>query len=241
MDFQVKTDRFQGPLDLLLQLIEKRKLLINDISLAQVTDDFIAYIRNQEAFPVGESAQFILIASTLLLIKSKSLLPNLELTTEEQGNIEDLERRLKLYARIKELSLHIKERFGTNVIFPKGEVKNTLVVFAPTGEITAQNFLEAVKRVLQNLPKKEQVPKAVVKKVISLEEMIGSLTERVKSAMKMSFKDFSGLGKQEKVHVVVSFLALLELVKQGMIDVVQEGHFNDIHMETQEIGVPRYN
>src|SRR3989344_7803810 len=117
MSYHVKTDNFQGPLDLLLSQIEKRKLPINEISLSKVTDDFISYIEGEEKFPIALSAHFILIASTLLLIKSKSLLPTLELSGEEQGNIEDLERRLKELKRIKELSLHVAKRFGKEMLF----------------------------------------------------------------------------------------------------------------------------
>ena len=81
--FQIKTEAFEGPLDLLLALIEKRKLFISDISLAEVADDFIEYIKTFDEFPVDMTANFILIASTLLLIKSKSLLPSMTLTSEE--------------------------------------------------------------------------------------------------------------------------------------------------------------
>ena len=81
--FKIKTEAFEGPLDLLLNLIEKRKLFINDISISKVADDYIAYIKNLNKFPIRESANFILIASTLLLIKSISLLPNLHLSEEE--------------------------------------------------------------------------------------------------------------------------------------------------------------
>ncbi|MDE2172553.1 MAG: segregation/condensation protein A, partial [Patescibacteria group bacterium] len=102
MTFTVKTQTFEGPLDLLLDLIEKRKFFISDISLAKVTDDFITHIKQFENMPMGESAHFILVASTLLLIKSKSLLPELALSVEEQGDIRDLETRLKIYKRIKE-------------------------------------------------------------------------------------------------------------------------------------------
>ncbi len=72
--FTIKTDKFQGPLDVLLDLIEKRKLHINEISLAKIADDYVSHVNNLGQFPIAESAQFILIASTLLLIKSKSLL-----------------------------------------------------------------------------------------------------------------------------------------------------------------------
>src|SRR3989344_4683582 len=111
MSFTIKQQHFEGPLDVLLDLIEKRKFFINDISLAKVADDYLAYIKALEKFPLADSANFVLVASTLVLIKSKSLLPNLELTTEEQGDIADLERRLVLYRRMKELSLGVKERF----------------------------------------------------------------------------------------------------------------------------------
>src|SRR5210317_1605912 len=91
--FQIKTEVFEGPLDLLLQLVEKRKLFINDVSLAKVTEDYIDYVNAVERFPMADAAQFILIASTLLLLKSKSLLPSISLTDEEEESIENLERR----------------------------------------------------------------------------------------------------------------------------------------------------
>ena len=69
--YTVKTAVFEGPLDLLLELVTKRKLFVNDVSLSQVTDDFISYIDKHEEFPIGESAEFIVIASTLMLIKSR--------------------------------------------------------------------------------------------------------------------------------------------------------------------------
>lgn len=241
--FHIKTQVFEGPLDLLLSLIEKRKLLINDVSLSQVTDDFIAHIKQEQNFPLSDSANFILIASTLMLIKSKSLLPTLELSQEEQTSIEDLNKRLQLYQKIKELSRHVEERFGKHMIYPKRETKHIKPVFSPEEGMTVPGLLTAIREVLKNLPKKELLPKAIVRKVISLEEMIVSLTERIQSNLRMSFKEFSGAhNKTERVHIIVSFLAMLELVKQGIIDVNQEAQFGDIHMETQgDVGVPRYN
>src|SRR3990167_5690510 len=106
--YTVRTQVFEGPLDLLLELVTKRKLFVNDVSLAQVTDDFIRYIDERGEIPLGESAEFILVASTLMLIKSRSLLPMLELTEEEEESIHDLENRLALYARTKELAVELK-------------------------------------------------------------------------------------------------------------------------------------
>jgi len=240
MTFVVKQLQFEGPLDLLLTLIEKRKLFINDISLAKVTDDFIDHIKSFEQFPIGESANFILIASTLLLIKSRSLLPALSLTEEEQGSIEDLETRLKIYQRIKEASVHIKEMFGKDILFTPSQSRPAVTVFSPDKNMTAPNIFQAICDVIKNLPKKEILPKAIVRKVISLEETITHLTNRIKNSLRMSFKEYSNVGKEEKVNIIVSFLAMLELVKQGVIHVTQEKTFDDIHMETQEVGVPRY-
>ncbi len=244
LGYKVALAQYQGPLDILLNLIEKRKLFINEISLAKIADDYIAYVGSLGSFPIAESAQFILIASTLLLIKSKSLLPTLDLTSEEEASVHDLEHRLKLYKQIRDLSKHVKDRFGKNIIFERIPPKTIDPVFSPDESMTIPNFVAAIKNVLQNLPKKEAIPKAVIKKVISLEEMIGSLTVRVQRSLRMSFKEFSkshgGEGKEHKVNVIVSFLAMLELVKQGIVDVSQEKDFEDIHIETQQLGVPRY-
>ncbi len=240
-EYLVKTHIFEGPLDTLLSLIEKRKLFINDISLAQVADDYIAYIKSLTEFPIADSAHFILIASTLVLIKSKSLLPQLSLTEEEQHSIEDLEDRLKQYQKFKALAVHLRERFGIHTEYLRLPSKEKIVVFAPDSNTTVARISETIKTLILQIPKKELVPKAVVQKVISLEEMMANLSTRITTAMKMSFKDFSGHGgKAEKVMVIVSFLAMLELVKQGIIAVRQDRDFHDIEMETQMTGTPRY-
>ena len=243
-DFTVKTPVFEGPLEVLLGMIEKRKLFIGDIALAQVADDYIAYvqnIQNERGFPIAEVASFILIASTLLLIKSKSLLPTLTLTEEETQSVNDLELRLKIYQRLRNASEHISTRFGKEMMFTPLDRKNDVKVFAPDKDTNLPSLILAIKNALKNLPKKEFIPKAVVQKVISLEEMIGRLTTRISSNLRMSFTQFAGEHKANKVHVIVSFLAMLELVKNGIIQVKQEKDFGDIEMETGEIGVPKYN
>jgi segregation and condensation protein A len=98
----VKTQVYEGPLDLLLELIEKRKLLINDISLAAVAEEYIGKIKSLAELPVAETAEFVALASTLLLIKSRSLLPTLELSGEEERDIKELQYRLEVYKIIKE-------------------------------------------------------------------------------------------------------------------------------------------
>jgi len=237
--FVVKQQHFEGPLELLLDLIEKRKLFINDISLAKVTDDYIGYIQNTENITLAENAHFILTAATLVLIKSRSLLPNLELSEEEKYDVEELERRLKIYKLIREKSSSVKEIFGKNILYAIGE-RGKIPVFAPHKRMTLPNIISAMKDVLQNLPKTEFLPKTVVKKIMSLQEMIESLTKRISSNLKMSFKEFTGGGKEEKINIIISFLAMLELVKRGLINARQEKHFEDIVMENETVELPRY-
>jgi len=256
--FTIKTSVFEGPLDLLLNLVEKRKLFISDISLAKVTDDYIGHINQLPEYSLKHRAQFILIASTLLLIKAKSLLPTLELTTEEQGDIKDLERRLKILDLMRKQSQIVREKFGTQQIFERGDLEEVIRIFAPGKDISTQSIRASIHNVIHALPKKAIEPKVTVKKVISLEEMMDRLADRIQTAMRMSFREFSkGNAKDggqtvrgtrmsiadrtERVHVIVSFLAMLELVKQGSIDVRQDGRFHEIEMESQgSVGIPHY-
>jgi segregation and condensation protein A len=256
MPFIVKQEHFEGPLDLLLTLIEKRKLFVNDIALAKVTDDFIEHIRRFDNgsghFPIADSANFILIASTLLLIKSKSLLPALDLTSEEEQSMHDLETRLKIYKEIKEASVGVRALFGKEIIFQPSQsglrsssgVRSSVPVFSPDSSMTISSIVAAIGNLIRALPKKEILPKALVQKVISLEEMITHLTERVTKSLKMSFREFaknnSKNGTNNKVNIIVSFLAMLELVKQGVIRVTQERPGDDINMETETMAVPQY-
>jgi segregation and condensation protein A len=234
-NYKVKTGVFEGPLDLLLDLIEKRKLFVNDVSLAEVTDDFIKYIETHDEYPLDESAEFILIASTLMLVKSRSLLPMLPLTEEEEISIEDLENRLVVYGRIKELSLEIKKLYGARIIFEKTPSKTETVVFSPDKNTTTEEMLRSLHRVLESLPKKESVPKALVRKMISLEEIIENLAERVSKGIKINFNEHYGtkgeMTHEKKVMIIVGFLAMLELVKRGAIRVTQDG--GEIEMETE--------
>jgi len=262
IDFKVKIGGFEGPLELILDLIEKRKLHISDVSLSQVADEFIEHTKSHEDFPISDSADFILIASTLLLIKSKSLLPNLPLTVEEQENIYDLENRLSTYKKYKTLAKNLEKMFGNFLYFAK-EKKRKNVVFSPTPEVSQMSLQDALQEVIKNMPKKiEALPKVVVEKIISLEETIDKLRERIQTSLKTSFKDFArlsspagsdnggqaGMGsstsspqaKQNKVNVIVIFLAMLELVKQGAVRVKQDRHFEDIQIEGENTGVPIY-
>lgn len=231
--YTIKTNVFEGPLGLLLHLVEKRKLFINDISLAQVTDDYLEYINSSPNIPPEKISSFIVVASTLILIKSKSLLPELLLTDEEETDIKRLEERLRLYKIFSDISSSVKKDFGRNVIFEASERRSETVVFLPDDRITKESMMMLVRDVLGRVPTTEFLPEVEVRKVVSLEEMINRLTDRIQSSFKMSFKDFAGGAKtrEEKVHVIVSFLAMLELVRNGILNAIQEGHDAEIMIE----------
>ena len=233
--YQLKITGFEGPLGLLLSLVEKRQLFINDVSLAAVTEDYLNYLNKLGGLNPAEISNFVLVASTLILIKSKSLLPDLNLTSEEESDIRNLEEKLRLYEIFSKLSVNIKNDFGRKIIFAPLERKNDFLMFLPDKEITKEKMMSFAKSVLDSMPKKIFLPEVAVQKVISLEEMIGNLTDRIKNSMKMSFKDFAGkaVTREEKIFVIVGFLAMLELVRNGVLEALQECDGGDIIIEKQ--------
>lgn len=235
----VKTAVYEGPLDLLLELIEKRKLLINDISLAEVTDEYIARVNGLSELPVGETAEFISLAATLLLIKSRSLLPSLELTPDESRDIKELEYRLAIFQIIRDARGSLGFSFKNSPALYEGEVPEQEPVFIPDASITPAALRDAARSLIEGFPKNLELPQVNVKKIVSIEEMIDLLAQRVSRAMTLSFKDFAGVGKKQKPEVIISFLALLELVKQGIIKATQHEN-GEITMEHDAVSTPTY-
>lgn len=223
-------------MEVLLELIEKRKLLINDIALAAVTDEYIARVGAMESLPVGETAEFIALAATLLLIKSRSLLPSLELSEEEYRDIKELEYRLALYQLIKEAARGLSGRLREPYLY-EGYAPEPEPLFIPDEAVTAQSLRDAVQALINGFPTTLMLPRVEVKQIVSLEEMIERMSQRISSAFTMSFREFSG---KEKGEVIIGFLALLELVKQGMIRATQEGEHGDITMESDSVGTPTF-
>lgn len=238
-DYLVKTEVFEGPLELLIELCEKRKLLINDISLATVTDDYITKVSEMQARSLPHTTQFVQLAATLLLIKSKSLLPALELSGEEEENISDLENRLCQYQVYRAAGKYLNNIFGLKPMYGAQYVPPSIPIFQPDKWCTSTKLTEAMYEVLQNLPKKEVKPKVQVKPTISLEQMIETLKQRIEKQIKIRFFDIRDQADEHKT-VIVGFLAILELFKQGNILVTQLNRFADIELELEEGSTPKY-
>lgn len=236
--FSIESEVYSGPLDLLIDLIEKRKLLINDISLASVTDSYMEYVAKFERNPLREMADFIVLASTLLLLKSKSLLPVLELTDEEEENIESLETRLRYYQIFRNAAKTVGTLFGRNTSYERPFAPSHRPLFITDSYTTVDALRTAMSEVVKNLPTKQEKPRVQVKTVISLETMIDRLRDRIEKQFKFNFREFAGTG--ERTTVIVGFLAVLEMVKQGSLIVRQAVRFEDIEIERELSITPRY-
>ncbi len=237
--FAIQTDIFSGPLELLIELVEKRKLLINDISLAEVTDEYIRHVSEMQEQSLPHTAQFVALAATLLLIKSKSLLPVLELTSEETESIEELEERLRLFQIYREAAQIVETAFGTNISHERTFVPAKKPLFITDAYTETAALAEAIQGVLHELPQIEEKPKVKVAPIISLEAMIDRLATRIQTHMKLRYSELVA-DAPEKKTAIVGFLAILESVKQGMVLVRQIKHFDDIEIEHAQLGVPQY-
>lgn len=237
--FAIKTEVFEGPMELLIELVEKRKLLINDISLAQVTDEYMQTVSAMQELSLPNTAQFVTLAATLLLIKSKSLLPSLDLTTEEEATIEDLEQRLKQYQVYRDIGLTLQTTFGRMIAYEPEFTPPRDPLFVPDNYCELSNLQTAMHRVLSALPKIEPKPVAKVRPTISLEEMMDKLQRRIENQMRTKFSEIRA-GETEHKNVIVSFLAVLELFKQGNMIITQNNRFDDIEIELDRAATPRY-
>lgn len=235
----IKTETFEGPMELLIELVEKRKLLINDISLAEVTDEYMQTVSEMQELSLPNTSQFITLAATLLLIKSKSLLPSLDLTSEEEASIDDLEERLKRYQIYRDASIEMQSRFGKQMMYEPEFIPPREPLFITDEFCNTDELTSAMYRVLSSLPKFTPKPKARLAPTISLEDMISNLKSRIDRRMQVKFSEIRATETEHK-NIIVGFLAILELFKQGNILITQRDKFEDIELELEQTTIPKY-
>jgi len=232
--YTVKLQTFEGPFELLISLIDKQKLSINEVSLAEVADQYLSYVKQIEQFPTDEVASFFVTAATLMLIKSRSLLPSLQLSDEEELEIHDLEERLRLYKAYKQIAKSLENIFGKHVLFAREPFAQINEVFVEPKDLTANRLEETLKEIISRLPKKEILPKTEVKKTISLEQRINDLIKKMEKKINFCFSEVSEKESCGKIDIIVDFLAILELVKRGLIMVQQNKGFGEINIKKHE-------
>jgi segregation and condensation protein A len=234
MVYHIKLEQFEGPLDLLLQLTEQEKLDITRVSLAKIADQYLEYIAQAKDITLANLADFLSVASRLILIKSKALLPMLEFTEEEEEEIKDLEYQLAEYKKFKDASARLALIFDSPAAsFSREGFLGFGALFYPPEKIEAADLLKAFSKVLGEIPVAEKLEEETVKEILTLEDKIFHLQETLREKIQTSFSELVANAK-DKVEVVVSFLAMLELVKQRIIHVEQGELFSEIHLKHKE-------
>lgn len=232
--YQIKLEQFEGPLDLLMNLIEEQKLDITRVSLAKVADQFLEFIGNRERMTLENMANFLSVASRLILIKSKALLPMLEFSEEEETEIKDLEWQLREYKKFKDISGKIGKIFSApGFSWTREGFQGMHSFFYPPENINAYDLKKAYLKVLSEIPILEKIEEEMVREVITLEEKINQLQGHLRERVETSFAEIVAEAK-DKIDVIVSFLAMLEMVKQRIIQVEQGDLFSDIKMKHKD-------
>jgi segregation and condensation protein A len=230
-------EKFSGPLGLLLSLIESEEMDITEINLAKIADEYVAYIRSAtDSIDPEEMADFLVVAAKLLFIKSKALLPYLY-TAEDDEEIDDLEKQLKMYKEFIAASQKIKAIIAEKkFLFLPPLLKNrraqfNLPVFTAPTKVTPEILQLVFARILENLEKRraEKLPERVLEPKISIEEKISLIKKMLVDKMKINFSHLLR-SATTKTEIIVSFLAVLELAKQKELVFDQEELFGDIQI-----------
>jgi segregation and condensation protein A len=225
--YEFKLEKFSGPLDLLLQLIEATKLDISDISLGTVTEQYLGYVNNSPHIAPEELADFLVIATKLILIKSRLLLPTLDI--EDEGP--SLADQLKMYKEYVEATKVIekiirKKRFT----YLHERMPVNIPAFRPPKGLTAEKLGEVFSRVLRAIAPIAELPKKMMLRAISIGEKMEQIKKIIFERTSSGFHHLLKSAKN-KTEVIVSFLALLELIKQRAITVEQKNIFEDIEIQ----------
>lgn len=228
-----KTEKFSGPLSLLLSLIESEEMDITEINLAKISDQYIERLKNAVIDP-EEIADFLVIAAKLLLIKSKALLPYLA-SAEDEEEIDDFRRQLRMYQEFIKASEKIAEIMAARHFLyapDASRFKKRLAIasFLPPKSASAEVLHDALLKMLDRLkvPVKK-LPEATVEAKISIDDIISSIRFALKEKFKINFSHLMANSKS-KTEIIVSFLAILELAKQRELNFEQEELFSDIHL-----------
>ena len=235
--YQVALPVFEGPLDLLLHLIERQELDITAISLAQVTNQYLEYLAGASERNPDNLADFLVVAAKLLLIKSRVLLPQPPAppAAEEEDLGDDLVRQLVEYKRFKEAArwLHQQDEQGLRSYVRLAAIPD-LERSADLGEVSLDDLLAAVREVLAVKPAMAPVDQAVAPMSITIGEQMDHIERRLADGRILRFQDLFE-GAAHRLAVIVTLLALLEMIKQLRVQVRQERMFGEILVEKREV------
>jgi len=245
MSYKIKLEMFEGPLDLLLYLVKKDHLNIYDIPIAKVTEQYLQYIELMKLLDLNIAGEFLVMAATLIQIKSKMLLPaeeNAE-AQEEEDPRQELIKRLLEYEKFKEIAQNLREReVNQQEIFKRPKSENKEETQPPDGEVYFEaslfDLITAFSQALEDVPR--EVFYEVVKDEFTVEEKVHTLLHLmlVENSVELSrlFKE-----AKNKVEIVVIFLAVLELIRMREIVARQKGLFGEIEISRNKENIIPYD
>ncbi|OGE94954.1 MAG: hypothetical protein A3H72_03585 [Candidatus Doudnabacteria bacterium RIFCSPLOWO2_02_FULL_48_8] len=211
-----------------MQLIEDQQLDITTVSLATVTEQFLGYVKNLQEKNPTHLADFLMIAAKLLVIKSKTLLPNVELGVEEEEAAFDLTAQLLLYKKYKEVARHLKKLdIRRRQAWSREAEFEDMVTFLPDPNVTKDSLAASLRKLASELKEIIKLPQKVMEEVVSISEKIEYIQGLISQKLQTSLSDLIKNSKS-KTETIVTFLALLELIKQRILSVEQSRMFGDV-------------
>lgn len=226
---QLKLEQFEGPLSLLLKLVEQERLSITEVALARVTESFIEYLHQNTEIPDEEMADFLVIATKLLYIKSKTLLPEQIVEPEEGISLED---QLRMYKEFVEAAKKIESLIKRKkfAYFRENLLKIQEEGFYPPKGLNVEKMRKMFEDILERLRPLVELPKVTMEKAVTIREKIEHIHELLVNLKKIEFRNVLKLARN-RTEVIVSFLAILELTKQQHVVISQSNNFEEIYIE----------
>ena len=234
--YDIKIENFEGPLDLLCSLIEKNKMDIYDIKLSEITDQYIEYINEAEKLNMEIASEFLVIASTLLYIKSKNLLPNLNEDDEELTE-EELKRKIIEYKKYKEFTNTLKNRRieflgrvfkpSDSVVLPRQEIETMY-----ESDVMPNAYMEVIKRNESKINiNAKNIEQIAISETVTLASKVKDIFRELLKTPRFVFNKLFKKNNYTKVEIVTSFIGLLELTRKNKVTAEQEKLFGDIVVE----------
>jgi len=234
--YSIKIENFEGPLDLLMHLVEKNKMDIMDIKIAVITDQYLDYLKKMKEMNLEITSEFIVMASKLIYLKSKSLLPSLDSETEEDDEF-DLVKLLVEYKKYKEYTFTLKERLD---VYHKRFYRLPSKIELPKMELEEEFSSDLIPQIYRDFIDREEakknlqadnIKKLAVSEKYSVQSKIREIIKHLLKTPKFVFNKVFNVKKKEKSEVVTAFLSLLELSRMSRIKVSQDTLFGDINVE----------
>ena len=239
-NLQIKVENFEGPLDLLCHLIDKNKMDIYEINLNDITDQYLEYIKQMQSQKLAISSEFLIMGSSLLLIKSKGLLPSVDSSEEEELTEEELLKRIVEYKRYKEVALSLKDMYSkySDTIFrlpekielPKQSLEQTFEI-----ALIENLYADVMERFeIKMNDNAKNIEKIAIRDVYSVSSKVKEIFRALLKKPKIVFNKMYTVSKCNKEEVVTAFTGLLELSRRSKVKTEQNELFGDIMVERKK-------